>query len=78
MCSVCGFNILLLGFGVWLEYVQFAVGGMGEENGIQKVRSVFERAITAVGLHVTKGAMIWDAYREFENAILEGLQVIIL
>ncbi|KAK2145987.1 hypothetical protein LSH36_641g00031 [Paralvinella palmiformis] len=60
--------------GVWLEYVQFAIGGMGEPNGIQKVRSLFERAITAVGLHVTKGSMIWDACREFENAILDGLE----
>jgi len=67
--------LFLSGVGVWLEYVQFAIGGMGEPNGIQKVRSLFERAITAVGLHVTKGSMIWDACREFENAILDGLEV---
>ncbi|XP_076434791.1 spliceosome associated factor 3, U4/U6 recycling protein-like [Babylonia areolata] len=58
---------------VWLEYVQFAIGGMGEEGGIQHVREVFEQAITAVGLHVPMGATVWEAYREFENALLTGL-----
>ncbi|KAL8580978.1 hypothetical protein ACOMHN_017544 [Nucella lapillus] len=57
---------------VWLEYVQFAIGGMGE-GGVERVREVFERAITAVGLHVPMGATIWEAYREFENALLAGL-----
>lgn len=64
-----------LAVSVWLEYVQFAIGGMAEEDGIQKTRDVFERAVTAAGLHVTKGTMLWEAYREFENAILGGLQV---
>ena len=67
--------VLILGPDVWFEYVQFAIGGMGEKDGIEKVRNVFERAITACGLHVTKGATIWESYREFENAILAGLQV---
>lgn len=31
--------------------------------------------MTAVGLHVTKGTALWEAYREFENAILETAQV---
>ena len=61
--------------GVWLEYVQFAIGGMSEPGGIESTRDVFEQGITSVGLHVTKGAMLWEAYREFENAILLGLQV---
>lgn len=39
------------------------------------MRSIFERALTAVGLHVTKGTALWEAYREFENAILETAQV---
>ncbi|KAK7087739.1 hypothetical protein V1264_021750 [Littorina saxatilis] len=58
---------------VWLEFVQFAIGGMGGEGGVQHVRDVFERAVTAVGLHVTQGANVWEAYREFENALLAGL-----
>ncbi|MEE6509576.1 hypothetical protein FKM82_026923 [Ascaphus truei] len=59
---------------IWLEYAQYSMGGMGEEGGIAKVRSIFERALTAVGLHMTKGSTVWDAYREFENAILGTIQ----
>ncbi|XP_025055614.1 squamous cell carcinoma antigen recognized by T-cells 3 [Alligator sinensis] len=59
---------------IWLEYAQYSIGGIGLEGGIERVRSVFERALTAVGLHVTKGTAIWEAYREFENAILETAQ----
>uniref|UniRef100_A0A3Q2YTI2 Spliceosome associated factor 3, U4/U6 recycling protein n=1 Tax=Hippocampus comes TaxID=109280 RepID=A0A3Q2YTI2_HIPCM len=58
---------------IWLEYAQYSIGGMGSPGGIERVRSVFERAITAVGLHMTKGQTVWEAYREFENAILATL-----
>ncbi|XP_063345027.1 squamous cell carcinoma antigen recognized by T-cells 3 [Pelmatolapia mariae] len=59
---------------IWLEYTQYSIGGMGSPGGIDKVRSIFERAVTAVGLHMTKGQMVWEAYREFENAILSTVQ----
>ncbi|KAK2837273.1 hypothetical protein Q5P01_014485 [Channa striata] len=59
---------------IWLEYAQYSIGGMGSPGGIDKVRSIFERAVTAVGLHVPKGQAVWDAYREFENAILSTVQ----
>lgn len=59
---------------IWLEYAQYSIGGMGSPGGIEKVRAIFERALTAVGLHVTKGQMVWEAYREFENAILSTVQ----
>ncbi|XP_063171375.1 squamous cell carcinoma antigen recognized by T-cells 3 [Candoia aspera] len=59
---------------IWLEYAQYSIGGIGQEGGIERVRSILERALTAVGLHVTKGAAIWEAYREFENAILETVR----
>lgn len=39
------------------------------------MRAIFERAMTAVGVHVTKGQVLWEAYREFENAIYSTLQV---
>lgn len=38
--------------------------------GVSKMRNLYERAISAAGLHVTEGSKIWDAYREFEEAIL--------
>ncbi|XP_017269444.1 squamous cell carcinoma antigen recognized by T-cells 3 [Kryptolebias marmoratus] len=59
---------------IWLEYGQYSIGGMGSPGGMDKVRSIFERAVTAVGLHMTKGQMLWEAYREFENAILSTVQ----
>lgn len=60
---------------IWLEYAQYSIGGMGSPGGIDKVRSIFERAVMAVGLHMTKGQTVWEAYREFENAILSTVQV---
>ncbi|XP_058512452.1 squamous cell carcinoma antigen recognized by T-cells 3 isoform X1 [Ochotona princeps] len=57
---------------IWLEYGQYSVGGIGQKGGLEKVRSVFERALSSVGLHVTKGLAVWEAYREFENAIVEA------
>ncbi|XP_053555809.1 squamous cell carcinoma antigen recognized by T-cells 3 [Bombina bombina] len=59
---------------IWLEYAQYSIGGMGEKDGIAQIRAIFERALTAVGLHMTKGSTVWDAYREFENAILGTIQ----
>ena len=55
---------------LWLEYCQFALCGLGTEEGVSKAREVFERGVTAVGGHVGKGALIWEAYREFENALM--------
>ncbi len=54
---------------VWLEHCQFALGGLGSEAGAAKAREVFERAVAEVGLHVSKGALVWEAYREFESAM---------
>ncbi|XP_034727474.1 squamous cell carcinoma antigen recognized by T-cells 3 [Etheostoma cragini] len=59
---------------IWLEYAQYSIGGMGSPGGLDKVRAIFERAVTAVGLHMTKGQMVWEAYREFENVILSTVQ----
>ncbi|XP_036304828.1 squamous cell carcinoma antigen recognized by T-cells 3 isoform X2 [Pipistrellus kuhlii] len=60
---------------IWLEYGQYSVGGIGQKGGLEKVRSVFERALSSVGLHMTKGLAIWEAYREFENAIVEAARL---
>jgi squamous cell carcinoma antigen recognized by T-cells 3 len=48
---------------------------MNDKNGISNVRSICEKAVSAGGLHFTKGYLLWEAYREFENAILMGLDV---
>ncbi|OAD52710.1 Squamous cell carcinoma antigen recognized by T-cells 3 [Eufriesea mexicana] len=58
---------------VWLEYLQFSIGNMGtEKDAAKNVRQLFEQALTAVGLHTIKGAIIWEAFREFE-AVLYAL-----
>ncbi|MED6113486.1 hypothetical protein PIB30_071256 [Stylosanthes scabra] len=38
--------------------------------GISKARDLFERALTAAGLHVAEGRKIWEAYRKYEQDIL--------
>ena len=48
---------------------------MGEPNGIEKVREICDRAIAFAGLHVNKGYLLWEAYREFESALLAGYHV---
>ncbi len=55
---------------IWLEYCQFSLCGLGTVEGASRAREVFEAAVAAVGLHVAKGALIWEAYREFESALL--------
>ena len=62
---------------VWLEYCLFVMGaptGTDDQPELA-VRDVLERALTAAGLHVSKGALLWTAYREYEMAVLAGLQV---
>jgi hypothetical protein len=59
---------------VWLEYIQFSIGGMGEPNGIENVRAICESAVKLAGLHCTKGFVLWEVYREFEMALLAGYQ----
>ncbi|XP_022340245.2 spliceosome associated factor 3, U4/U6 recycling protein-like isoform X1 [Crassostrea virginica] len=61
-----------LSVDVWLEYVQFCIGGMGQIDGISHIRDVFERALGTAGLHVSAGSSLWEAYREFENALMSG------
>ncbi|RUS77540.1 hypothetical protein EGW08_014694 [Elysia chlorotica] len=58
---------------LWLEFVQYSIGRMGEEDGLTTIRAAFEQALVAVGLHASQGVNIWEAYREFENAISAGL-----
>lgn len=66
---------LMQSMPLWNDYINFV-----QENdpsvrecspdGITKARNLFERAVTAAGLHVAEGNKIWEAYREFEQAIL--------
>ncbi|XP_020683794.2 squamous cell carcinoma antigen recognized by T-cells 3-like [Dendrobium catenatum] len=59
---------------LWCDYLEFV-----QEHdplvlecapgGLSKMRTLFERALTACGLHFSEGSNIWEAYREFEQAV---------
>lgn len=55
-----------LSVDLWLEYVQYSIGN----NDGEKTRKIFENSVNHAGLHVSKGSLLWDAYREFELAHL--------
>lgn len=44
------------------------IGGTG---ALKKIRAVMEEAIRHGGLHLVKGALLWDSYRDFEMAIYQ-------
>ncbi|XP_065870636.1 uncharacterized protein [Euphorbia lathyris] len=56
----------------YLNYVQESDPSVREcsADGVSKARSIFEHAVTAAGLHLAEGNKIWEAYREFEQAVL--------
>ncbi|KAG9130341.1 hypothetical protein Leryth_004260 [Lithospermum erythrorhizon] len=68
-----------LSVDLWCDYINFVQEHDTSVNeystsGISKARALFERAITASGLHVAEGGRIWELYRKFEQAILLNLQ----
>lgn len=64
---------------LWSEYLNFiqerdeSVSQCTPE-GVEKMRALFERALTAAGLHVVDGGKLWAAYREFEQALLIAME----
>ena len=59
-----------LSVDLWLEYCQFSIGGISNPGGIEKARCIFERAIASAGIHSSRGSLLWEAYREFENILV--------
>lgn len=59
---------------IWIEYSYFSMKKLGEVDGDNLVRGVYEEALIQVGLHPIKGYLIWEAYREFENVMLQSAQ----
>lgn len=47
-----------------MEYAQFSIGS----SDLNTTRAILERALTAGGLHVSEGSLLWDTLRELENA----------
>ncbi|XP_076370722.1 spliceosome associated factor 3, U4/U6 recycling protein-like [Tachypleus tridentatus] len=46
------------------------------KDGIENVWHAFQWAVSAVGLHVTQGDIIWEVYREFDDIFLDILQIL--
>lgn len=68
--------LICIGVDVWLEYCQYAIGGMGsgEPAELDAVRAVLEEAVANQGLNFAKGAILFEVYREFENICLAQIQ----
>ncbi|XP_010270737.1 PREDICTED: squamous cell carcinoma antigen recognized by T-cells 3-like [Nelumbo nucifera] len=67
-----------LSVSLWCDYVNFVQEhdpSVREcsSDGIKKMRDLFERALTAGGLHLVEGNKIWEAYREFELNIFHTI-----
>lgn len=67
--------MLITGIDLWLEYVQFSIGCMSDTTGTDIIRELMERALTAGGLHVPNGNVLYEVYNEFEKLILISLKV---
>ncbi|KAJ3681419.1 hypothetical protein LUZ60_015908 [Juncus effusus] len=64
-----------LSVSLWIDYINFVQEHDDSVSqctpaGVSKMRELFERAITAAGLHLIEGGKIWEAYREFEQALV--------
>lgn len=67
---------MLTAVEIWLNYIHHVTSKIDEENiATADVRNLFERALTAVGLHTTKGAIIWETFREFEFLLFETVTI---
>lgn len=51
------FIVILTAVRLWILYCQFMMDIMEGEDSLQGVRSTFEKAIIAAGLHVTE--VVW-------------------
>lgn len=71
-------TFLLQSIPLWLHHLEFVEErdmDVAEctEAGIAKMRALFERALTATGLHFTEGGKVWEAYRDYEAALLVSM-----
>ncbi len=41
---------------------------------IEAVREAYENSINDAGINLAEGALVWNAYRSFENTLLEVLE----
>ncbi|CAF1247873.1 unnamed protein product [Adineta ricciae] len=60
---------------IWIEYVQYRLPYYMSMNSIENFRNLFERGLSACGVHLPAGGLFWAAYIETEKAILDGLRM---
>ncbi|XP_038876547.1 squamous cell carcinoma antigen recognized by T-cells 3 isoform X1 [Benincasa hispida] len=67
-----------LSVSLWRDYLNFvqeydSLVQNCATSGVKKARDLFERALTAAGLHFTEAEKLWEAYRDFEKAIYQTI-----
>ncbi|KAJ9552674.1 hypothetical protein OSB04_016719 [Centaurea solstitialis] len=67
-----------LSVSLWYDYLNFIQkydSSVRECSppGISKARDLFERALIACGLHVAEGSKLWEAYKSYEEAVLDSM-----
>ncbi|KAD4179650.1 hypothetical protein R6Q59_031994 [Mikania micrantha] len=63
---------------LWCDYLNFIQkydSSVREfsPTGILKARDLFERALIACGLHIAEGSKLWEAYRSFEESVVNSM-----
>eukprot|EP00123_Amoebidium_parasiticum_P017282 comp23784_c0_seq1/m.41268 comp23784_c0_seq1/g.41268 ORF comp23784_c0_seq1/g.41268 comp23784_c0_seq1/m.41268 type:complete len:885 (-) comp23784_c0_seq1:484-3138(-) len=62
---------------VWVGYCKLldskvdTEGAEVDKEAVARARQLYERALSAAGLHYTEGASLWEAYRAFEQRLLD-------
>jgi len=54
---------------LWRNYLNCTSKEM-DKMDVEAKREIFEQAVSTMGLHLTKGAKLWELYRQFELSVL--------
>ena len=73
---------MILATKIWQEYCQFLMNNIESPSDIDRARETFERAITAVGLHVTEVNKVDLAFFQIKldkgGTVRDCLQILLL
>ena len=53
---------------LWCQYCSDAIHSLDFDT--EKIRALFEKGVSEVGLHVSQGLELWDQYRQYEMTLL--------
>ncbi|KAL5260457.1 hypothetical protein ACHWQZ_G010555 [Mnemiopsis leidyi] len=57
---------------LWCEYCNDVVTDL--EYSEDRIREIFELALSNIGLHVTKGGELWEQFRQYEETLLQTIR----